>query len=149
MLGYLSSMHDNRKLRASTLSSHVQIKREFAATPDGSATLDRTMSKLVSVRDALWSEHIPDMIGAYFADMSGVISDLHKSLSSGGEIWMVVGDSRYAGIDIPVAKILEELAALSSFSLVKSEPFRSMRSSPQQGGKLELPESLIVLRKHD
>ena len=60
---------------------------------------------------------------------------------------MVVGDSRYGGVSIPVAQILEELAPHLGFQVVNSEPFRSMRSSAQQGGAKELAESLLVLER--
>lgn len=60
---------------------------------------------------------------------------------------MVVGDSRYHGVQIPVADILIELAQHLGFEKVADEPFRSMRASPQQGGRQELIESLITLRR--
>ncbi|CAI0702532.1 TPA: hypothetical protein ACSP7Z_002132 [Serratia fonticola] len=72
---------------------------------------------------------------------------LEPRLVSRGEIWAVVGDSLYANIYIPVADILVELAPTCGFEVVRSEPFRSMRSSAQQGGRAELTESLVVFRK--
>lgn len=60
---------------------------------------------------------------------------------------MVVGDSRYHGIQIPVADILIEIAEQIGFEKIADEPFRSMRASPQQGGRLELVESLISLKR--
>jgi hypothetical protein len=60
---------------------------------------------------------------------------------------MVVGDSQYAGVQIPTAEILAELAAKRGMTVVKIEEFRSMRSSAQQGGQHKLSESLVVLRK--
>lgn len=60
---------------------------------------------------------------------------------------MVVGDSRYDGVDVPVAKILGELAEADGWELKRIEPIRSMRTAPQQGGRAELPESLIVLER--
>ncbi len=147
MLGYLTSAHDNRTLRVSTLSSHVQIQREFSPAPTGSTTLEAALAALKQKQSDLWDSRLPDMVGAYFADMYGVISSVGEALSDQGEIWMVVGDSRYSGIDVRVADILVELAPSLGFELVSQEPFRSMRASPQQGGALELAESLVVLRK--
>jgi hypothetical protein len=60
---------------------------------------------------------------------------------------MVVGDSRYAGIDVPVATIVAEMAPGLGFEPLRVEPCRSMRASPQQGGRAELAESLIVLER--
>jgi hypothetical protein len=58
---------------------------------------------------------------------------------------MVVGDSCYAGVTVPVAEILVELAEAIGCNLVYTDAFRSMRTSAQQGGQLKLPETLIVL----
>jgi hypothetical protein len=146
MLGYLRDRTDNRELRLSTLSSHVQVKREYAGAPRGSDLLDVTVAKLADESLKLWSQHLPAMVGAYFADMTGVLSQVRDVLRPKGEVWMVVGDSRYGGVDVPVASILSELAVQIGFSKVRSSPFRSMRTSPQQGGHEELAETLIVLR---
>ncbi len=147
MLGYLTSMQDNRELRLATLSSHVQVKREFATAPEESETLQRTLEALCLGTTKLWSRHLPMMVGAYFADMRSILSKVASSLSIGGMIWMVVGDSRYGGVDIPVASVLKELAESLGLAHISTEPFRSMRTSPQQGGAEELAESLVVLQK--
>lgn len=147
VLGYLANSKENRELRASTLASHVQVRREFLPAPKGSSTLDVALRDLEERRDQLWDRTIPAMVGAYFADMAGILSSVHSSLSVAGEVWMVVGDSRYSGVDVRVADVLVELAPQLGYDLILKEPFRSMRSSPQQGGAPELAESLVVLRK--
>lgn len=147
MLGYLTSYAENQDLRRSTLSSHVQIDRDFAPAPEQSQILARTLALLETRRASLWDKRIPEMIGAYFSDIFGVISELSTSLKTGGEAWIVVGDSRYASVDVPVASILMELSEHAGYSILGREPFRSMRSSPQQGGRLELAETLLILRR--
>lgn len=147
MLGHLGDKDANRDLRMSTLCSHVQIKRQFSPAPKGSQRLNLALSQLRKVKADLWSPWIPEMVGGYFYDMQQVMAGLHGRLNPRGEIWAVVGDSRYAGVRIQVAKILADLAAPMGFEVVKIEPFRSMRSSAQQGGQQELDETLVVLRK--
>lgn len=147
MLGYLGGRDANRDLRMSTLCSHVQIKRQFAPAPKGSRRLNVALGRLNRLKGELWSPWIPEMVGGYFHDMNQVMAGLHGQLNSRGEVWAVVGDSRYAGIRIKVAEILADLATPLGFEVVKVEPFRSMRSSAQQGGLQELDESLVVLRK--
>ncbi|WP_146248708.1 site-specific DNA-methyltransferase [Curtobacterium sp. MCLR17_044] len=146
MLGYLDKQK-NQDLRKSTLSSHVQIFRNFEAAPTESKVLNDTLNGLTASEVRLWSNHIPAMIGGYFADMLLIMTNSRNLLPSKGQLWMVVGDSRYAGIDIPVADILVELALASNWQVAQVEPLRSMRTAPQQGGRAELPESLIVLQK--
>lgn len=146
-LGYLSDSADNRLLRQSTLASHVQIQRNYAPRPPGSAILDGVSQKLHASRELLWSRWIPNMVDGYFADMCGVMKSLASRLNPQGEAWAVVGDSLYANVHIPVAEILAELAPACGFEALNVEAFRSMRASAQQGGKQELAESLIVFRK--
>lgn len=145
VLGYLTNSSTNRALREATLRSHVQIKRDMSAEATNSSALLQSVEKLQGVRPRLWNPHIPEMIGAYADDMRTVLRGLQARLRPGGRVYMAVGDSRYAGVDVPVAQILVEEAPSLGFGVVRAEPFRSMRASPQQGGRAELPETLIVL----
>lgn len=145
--GYFQSGADNRALRLSTFRSHVQVVRPFDAPGLNSNTLVSVVECLDSVRASLWDAHIPEMVSAYFGDMCVVLDRLHSGLAAGGRIYMVVGDSRYAGVQIPVATILGELALERGFRVVGNEPFRSMRASPQQGGRPELVETLLTLTR--
>lgn len=143
-LGYLTSPTANRTLREATLRSHVQIRRDLSSQVIHPRVAE-IKEQLDHKRALLWNPYIPDMIAAYFDDMRCVIAGLQSKLRQGGRMYMVVGDSRYAGIDIPVAGILQEMSLDLGLSSVRSEPFRSMRSSPQQGGRPELAETLLVL----
>jgi len=147
MLGYLTGTDSNQTLRKSTLCSHVQLKRDFLTPPAGSLRLSRALGRLRRERDNLWSPWIPEMIGHYFHDMCQVLGLLQARLTNKGEVWAVVGDSRYAGIQVPVAKILADLAPQFGYRVLNIEPFRSMRASAQQGGQYQLAESLLVLQK--
>jgi hypothetical protein len=147
VLGYLNSAKDNMDLRNATLRSHVQVQRDMNGRRYSSKALSRTLNKLEKVRSLLWNRHIPDMIYAYISDMGIVMSALSARLRSEGRVYMVVGDSRYGNIDVPVAKILSQIAGQTDLKLLKAEPCRSMRASPQQGGREELPETLLVFSK--
>ncbi len=147
MLGYLANKDDNLTLRNSTLYSHVQVARNFQQVPSISNTLNEILEQLDAVRPQLWNNRIPEMVGGYFVDLSTVLSYIARSLIPGGQVWMVVGDSRYANVHIDTATIISQLAASSGLTINCIEPFRSMRASPQQGGRKELKESLIVLTK--
>mgnify|MGYP000629470166 CR=1 FL=1 len=149
VLGYIECAASNRMLRQSTLCSHVQLKRDFMAAPQGSLRLSRALGRLRRVRKNLWSPWIPDMIGHYFHDMGKVLGLLRERLTPKAEVWAVVGDSRYAGVQIPVAQILADYAPTLGYRVLNVEPFRSMRASAQQGGQHQLAESLLVLQKTD
>lgn len=145
--GYLRSGADNQALRLSTLRSHVQIKRPFGAPALQSPLLSRLSLQLDAVRASLWDQDIPSMVSAYFADMDVILDKLHTGLTAGGQAYVVVGDSQYAGVKVPVAEILRELAVSRGFQVVGEEPFRSMRASPQQGGRAQLAEKLLMLTR--
>jgi len=145
--GYLDSKEANRALRLQTLRSHVQIKRAYDVPPLHSPTLDVVVNNLLAVRDKLWNANIPYMVRAYFGDMQTILGRLSTSLVVGGQAYLVIGDSRYQGIQVPVADILTEIAHQLGFRKVAEEPFRSMRASPQQGGRPELLETLLTLQR--
>ena len=145
-LGYLDSPQANKELRTATLSSHVQIARNFPESPEGSSTLSWVLDRLESQRDILWDQRIPAMVGAYFSDLMDVVDHLSSILITGGSAWIVVGDSRYAGVQIPVAKVLEELVCDRGWKVLETEFLRSMPSSAQHGGGKQLSEQLLVLQ---
>jgi hypothetical protein len=147
VLGYLSDNGSNRELRHSTLCSHVQLDRDFPTAPAGSVRLDQALGRLDAVRADLWDRRIPAMVGGYFSDMVGVLDRLRDCIQIGGTTWMVVGDSRYADVQIKTAQIISDLAPLSGWTVESLEPCRSMRASAQQGGQFELAESLLVLSR--
>jgi DNA modification methylase len=145
VLGYLDDRAANRDLRQSTLCSHVQIDRDYPPSPNGSSVLGEVVGALHERADGLWHRRIPNMVGGYFADLVAVLSTMRAALHEKGQVWVVVGDSRYGDVVIPSATILGQLAGTAGYRTVSVEPFRSMRSSAQQGGRHELAESLVVL----
>lgn len=146
MLGYLTSAQDNALLRRSTLTSHVQVSREYAPAPS-TPTLDSVLIELNQAADSLWDPHIPAMVGAYFADLLQLLEACARLLPPQGQAWFVVGDSQYAGILVQVAKILSELAPSVGLRVERVSPFRSMRVSPQQSGRHMLSEDLVVFTR--
>jgi hypothetical protein len=146
-LGYLDSRTKNTELRNRTLRSHVQIYRDMSSAGIESPLLQQTMQELEGASGRLWNRHIPAMIGAYTADMALVLQGLAAKLRTKGRVYMVVGDSRYANINVPIAAILAQVSPSLGLEPLRVEPCRSMRVSPQQGGRRELAESLVVLER--
>jgi hypothetical protein len=87
------------------------------------------------------------MVGAYFAEMVAIFRSLFFQLRPRGRAYIVLGDSRYAKVTIPTAAILAEFAQQIGFTVLAADSFRSMRLAPQQGGRRELAETLLILRK--
>lgn len=145
MLGYLKGSADNRDLRKSTLSSHVQLQRSFALPPEGSAMLNDTLEQLEELKEELWNPWIPNMVGGYFADMMRVLENVRSGLHAGRRCCIVIGDSRYGGVLVPAAKVLAELSEATGWKIESAEPVRAMRSSAQHGGSADLDETLLIL----
>ena len=86
------------------------------------------------------------MVGGYFSDLLCVLADLRRILVEGATAWIVIGDSSYAGVHVPTAQVLQELAQFNGWRVLSLEPFRTMRTSAQQGGERTLAEQLPVLK---
>ena len=137
---------ENRNLREHTLSSHVQISRDFERAPSGSHELEDVIGRLNLKADQLWNRHIPAMVGSYFAELLRVVDALRDRVTSGGTIWAVVGDSSYGEVSIHVGRVLAELARTKGFRIARFEVLRGMQKSAQQGGQEQLAENLLVLQ---
>lgn len=146
-MGYITNRQSNAALRRSTLRSHVQLLTNFEGAVVHSQALKLTVEALRDARSQLWNPHIPEMIGGYANDLSMVLTKLSAGLRPLGRVYMIVAGSRYAGVEVPVATIIEDISHRIGYTLVVAEPCRSMRSSPQQGGRPDLQETLIVLQK--
>lgn len=147
MLGYLRTCADNRRLRLSTLRSHVQVGWKQGTGPVTSTTLRAALFDLERCRAELWNRRIPEMVASYFDDMGGILTELARILPKGRHAVCAIGDSQYAGVHIDVAEILREMLASTGFVLVKSEAIRSMRTSSQHGGSFDLREHCLVMER--
>ncbi|HDR9798355.1 TPA: SAM-dependent methyltransferase [Burkholderia cenocepacia] len=146
VLGYIKTREDNTQLRESTLRSHVQVFRDMSWDGLGSPKLKKTVRALHAKRDQLWNKNLPDMVGAYFADLNRILTSLRPKMNPEGAVLMTVGDSRYAGVLVDVGDILSELAADAGYVCEAITPIRAMRTSVQQGWVASLSEDLVRLR---
>ncbi len=146
VLGYLNSRQDNTALRTSTLRSHVQVTRDMGWDHLNSKHLKDTVASLRKEKDRLWDKDLPEMIGAYFADLDTILRGIRPKLNANGALLMTVGDSRYADVLVDVGEILKELAPAAGYVCDSITPIRAMKTSAQQGGAASLSEDLVRLR---
>ncbi len=146
VLGYLKSRQDNTDLRTSTLRSHVQVSRDMSWGELNSPKLKKTVSDLLEKKDQLWDADLPNMVGAYFADLDHILRTVRGKLNPQGAVLMTVGDSRYADILVDVGDILAELAPGAGYVCEAVTPIRAMKTSAQQGWQASLSEDLVRLR---
>jgi hypothetical protein len=145
-LGYLRTRAEDRRLRLSTIRSHVQVELDERGEPADSKTLRRTMRKLINAREKLWDVRIPEMVDGYFSDLSSLLHGLKTKVRPRGDAFIIVGDSSYSGIVVDVAEILCDIAIAHGYDVVSCEVMRRMRKSAQQGGDFRLGEHIIRLR---
>jgi hypothetical protein len=102
-------------------------------------------------RKTLNNNGIPRMVKGYFYEMSCVIYELYRVLSSGGEVVMVNDNVRYAGASISVDLILSDIAAKIGFQIeeISILPVGKGNSSQQMGvhGKESLRKCVYIWRK--
>jgi DNA methylase len=150
--GFVGSNADLRAVRLQTIRSHVQVEWE---PPEGSASpmLPPLIERLSAERGHLWSRRLPEMVQAYFLDMAHVLGEAVKKVRRGGEAWIVVSTSAYAGVEIPVDLILADVATRNGWNLKDVYVMRQLRAAGQHwahlesGAKPPLRESLIVLER--
>lgn len=147
-LGHLNGPAANRALREATLRSHVQIKRDFSANDTTSPLLASIIEPLKANRMSLWNPHIPEMIEAYISDMRQVLNKIKGKLRGRGRVYLVVGDSHYANVTVPVAEILSYEGLSLGYRCVRCENLRFMENFGQHQ-RQRLAESLLVFEKLD
>jgi DNA modification methylase len=151
--GFLDSADSLRCLRSETLRSHVQYKWPAPRSDGFPASLERVLLRIERGEAELWDRRIPDMIRAYFQDMSKVIGDLYAATSKGGRLWIVVATSAYSGIEVPVDDVLIDIAQEQGWCWERTYLLRRIRAASHHFSKsgetsaTPLREVAIVLHK--
>ena len=132
----IGSFEALRRLRRSTIRSHVQA-RWNAPTRDDFGPLYKTSIKQIKERQRLlWDDRLPLMIQAYFEDIESILVDLRRCAAAEATLWLVVSTSAYAGIEIPVDLITAHLGEKSGWSLRGIVVIRRLRPSGQHTNKV-------------
>lgn len=145
---FIQSQEELRKLRFKTLRSHVEITLPQPKN-DAFGEIYHSIHKQISDSKYIWSSQIPTMIQCYFEDMQQVLSNLLIKAKTNGELWLIVGNSAYAGIEVPVDLILAEIGTREGWKLKRIEVLRHIyrRKTKYSDGIDKLRESLIVFHK--
>ncbi|MGN6181392.1 MAG: DNA methyltransferase [Mucilaginibacter sp.] len=149
--GFIRNNEELRELRLKTLRSHVQVDWNPEITYVAEY-LKKYHDIIVSNKDQLWNKRIPVMIEAYFDDLAVILKNVKERMRKGGQVWLVVSTSAYAGVHIPVDLIIGEIGHELGLRLKGIHCLRYLRTSSQQYTQLQtnkapLRESLIILEK--
>ena len=134
-------------LRLTTVRSHVQAKWEKPTQTDFGLLYQHAMDHVNANTDKLMHKDIPLMIQAYFEDMLNILKLLKAKAAKDGQLWLVVSNSAYAGLEVPVDLIIGDLASkagwfLKEIGVLRYVKKRKTKHSPKVN---ELRESVIIL----
>ena len=142
--GFVSSNAELRKIRLETIKSHVQVsweRAEVMASPLISPVLSAIENR------PLWDRRLPSMVQSYFADLAEIFKESRRAVRKGGQAWVVVGTSAYAGVEIPVDLIMADVAARNGWKLKGLHVLRRLRAAGQHFAKREIKEAAPPLRE--
>jgi len=149
---FVESYDQLRKLRRNTLRSHLNavFKSELSTEKNFVKIIEPLFSYLK--RQKLWDKRIPSMVWFYFEDMFRALKNLSVVLKPKGICVIVVGNSAYANVVIPVDVLLATLSRGTGFECEAIDVARKNETSSQQhknlGNSLKyLRESLVILRR--
>lgn len=146
ILGYIDKFVDERKLRKSALTSHVQIPLPETDYPH-IEEIDLFLNHLGKLNGNLWNKNIPNMFKGYFNDMDILIKEFYNKLNNGGKAYINVSNSSYGNKVCEVDLILAKIAEKNGLEVEEIRIARNISSSSQQNVKFPIRESVIVLKK--
>ncbi len=134
-------------LRLETVRSHVQAKWDMPILSDFGLLYEQTMKHINENKENLMHKNIPFMIQAYFEDMLNILKLLKAKAAKDAQIWFVVSNSAYAGLEIPVDLIIGDIASKAGWYLKEIGVLRYVkkRKTKYSPNITELRESVIIL----
>lgn len=134
-------------LRLETIRSHIQAMWVKPTKNDFGLLFQQTMKHILDNKESLMHKNIPMMIQAYFEDMLHILTLLKAKAAKEAQIWLVVSNSAYAGLEVPVDLIIGDIATkagwyLKEIGVLRYVKKRKTRHSPEIK---ELRESVIIL----
>jgi hypothetical protein len=151
--GFIESQEELRRLRQSTVRSHVQANWPRPKINSFGPTYDKMIKKMNRKGAEFWDYRLPLMVQAYFEDLHIVLTALREQAAKKAEVWVAVATSAYAGTVIPVDIILAEIGREVGWKVRNVGFLRELRTSGQHWNRMNgngthspyLRESLVML----
>lgn len=136
-------------LRLKTVRSHLQAKWEAPTKCDFGTLYKNAIDHLNQNKNLLMHKNIPLMVQAYFEDMENILRLLLEKAEPHAQLWMVVSNSAYAGMEIPVDLILGDIGTKAGWFLKEIGVLRhlSKRKTRHSLGITHLRESVVIFSK--
>lgn len=147
--GFISDNSSLYNLRLNTIRSHVQALWPTPKENQFGDDYKNVINHLLANKDKLMSKRIPIMVQAYFEDMHKILSLLWNNARENAQVWFVISTSAYAGMEVPVDKIIGDIGVSIGFTLKNIIKLRDIRKrKTKYSGNIEfLRESLVVFKK--
>ena len=144
---FVRTYEDMVQLRKRSLRSHL------GADLGKSAVKVPIIEEIVELMDRdsyAWRMRVPSLLRGYFHDMYDVLSACRKLLAPGGRCHIVVGNSAYAGVIIPVDTLIGHLGIAAGFNKASVMAVRHLTVASQQRSRLQglehyMRESVVEL----
>jgi DNA modification methylase len=145
-------IYDNEELynlRLKTVRSHIQAKWNQPTNSDFGLLYEQTIQHLNENKDLLMHKDIPLMVQAYFEDMHNILNLLKEKAQNQAQIWLVVSNSAYAGLEVPVDLILGDIGTKAGWYLKEIGVLRYLKKRKTKHSKeiTQLRESVIIFSK--
>ena len=138
-LSCLKEKKDLRTFREAALTAGINdvtvSKTLLSSQPD----VQKIVSKL---EQNAYDSRIPRMIASYFSEITDIFRAIRRHLTSDATVAIDIGDSCYAGIHVPVDKLLS--TCLGELGFVQEDSV-TLRKRKSRGGTL-LKQSLLVFK---
>jgi len=135
-----------QNLRLKTIRSHIQVKWKKPTLNDFGLLYQQTVNFLNDNQDRLMHKNITLMVQAYFEDMYNILKLLKGKASQNAYLWLVVSNSAYAGLELPVDLIIGDIGAKAGWYLMEIGVLRHIkkRKTRYSTNVKELRESVII-----
>lgn len=146
---FVSNNQELKQIRYNTLRSHVEAKKRFE--PNGyeqPAKLTGLIQKIE--KNGVNNPQVTDMIEGYFEDMYLSLQEMQKRLVKRGKVGLVVSNVRFAGVNIPVDKLLCDIGIQAGLKPKAIWTARKRGNSAQQMKRYKRNpsrESIVVWEK--
>lgn len=146
---FINSNFELQSLRRRTLRSHVEMKIAAPRNNSYGVIYDQMLKDIVNHSDLLWDKQIPFMIQGYFEDMENVLYLLKEKLQKNGQVWIIVSNSAYVGIEIQVDLIIAEIGLKCGLFLKEIGVLRYVkkRKTKYSANIDYLRESVVIFTK--
>lgn len=146
---FIKNNEELYNLRLKTVRSHIQAKWGAPTQSDFGTLYKNSIDHLESNRALLMHKNIPLMVQAYFEDMQNILRLLLEKAESQAQLWMVVSNSAYAGMEIPVDLILGDIGTKAGWHLKEIGVLRHLakRKTRHSLGITHLRESVVIFSK--